>query len=944
LPRRLLLAPFTARDTTGTLLSQAISLLSAGRAEHDYSGILYLTPSPRKLRDTQLRFAAVTDEPAVVPPRFATIGQLARELHHEHSERVLLRSELRPLLVRRLLAATSAGTSLGYARAVSDFIADVKRYIPETERAGLRKRLGRLLAAFEKPLARVNQALDGMERYQSLIEERGWVDEHDLLDRAADLAREYVDCRVLVLDGFVSPDQLEQRVLKALVSRADSVLALAWSPAEEYDYAARFPAFLRAIGAFEAERLKAEPVPEQELRAFNGIDDEVRGICRDIKRRFLGRELNLGRTVVCFPNLSRYAPALERMLESYGIPFTLYPSRSLATSPPLVAVLELLTALETEYERLAFAAVLSSPFFPHLLHLPSDKGTAGAVRAARRVNVDSRRAGVIKGRADWRRIGSRLIAALELEGKERDEARDIGRRVRHALGVCDKLLWDDSRRPWQSLGEYARALKQFLEAARFRSEPEFDPEEKDELRSDRRQLYDILDDIVELESTAGAMPASGSDFVRTLSYLVRQHSRDTSSRRPHGVTVVSMTETLGLNPGHLYLGGLAEPDLPAPYPPDSILPDWVRKDLGMPDIDLHRDWQRFHFDRTRVCCREAPFLSFHNSDADSPVLPTPFLDLEPRSGQTSDIIYSQEEHQQLEGEQLRTRLEDTTPPVDFSTDREVLKALSATYGPSHSISVTRLESYRRCPFLFYLERVLGIESMPEPAYEIDNREWGLLVHRVLAEVYAQGPVPLEQIPDLANQALERALPDSGLPEFWQQVSRRVIQDFLPAFVDREQEMREQGFLPARVEAEVEGEPAADIKVHGRVDRIDEGKNSFRVIDYKTGSTASISGPAVTKTRTHIQLPLYALLLQAGYPGQDIDNLGVWSVREARVKWLAGRNYPVPDLVGAALETARDTVLAIRSGRFPVEDTNPQVCRNCDLAFLCGRHETGRDND
>jgi ATP-dependent helicase/DNAse subunit B len=932
LPRRLLLAPFSAHDATERLLREALELVPGP----DYRDIIYLTPNKPKMRDSQMRFARLAGRDAMFSPRFATTDDLAKELHEQYSDRALLSRRLRPLVVRKLLSADSDRASLGYARAVSDFIASVKRHVPDKERPGLGKRLSELLAAYERPLARVLEALDVMARSDGLVRRGGWLDEDDLLREAAELARKHFECVVLVLDGFAYPYAAEERLLEVLVHKAGHVLALAWSPTDEHGYAARFPGFLRALGGFGVERLEAGPEPELELRAFNSIDDQVRGICRDIKRRFLGRELDLGRTFIAFPSLSRYTPVLERMLDRYGIPYTIYPSPRLSTSPLLVAVLELLTAIETGYERLAFAAVLSSPFFPSLLRLPGDEGTSASVRAARRVNVDSRRAGIIKGRKEWRRIGARLIAALELEGKERDAARDLGARVAEALNKCEGILRNKDGSDCRTMGQHAEALKRFLGAAGFLTDTRAGQEEKDERRADRRQVYDILDDIVELDRDFGPLPATGPDFARSLSYIVRMHDRDTSGRRPEGITVTGMTRTLGLHPEHLYFAGLTEPDLPAPYPPDPILPDWVRTRIGMPDIDTHRGEQQFHFDRTLASCREAPFLCFHNSDADSPVLPTPFLDLEPQSSPLTDVIYSQQEHQQADGEQLRAQLETATPPVDFSTDKEILKALSATWGSSHSVSVTRLESYRRCPFLFYLEHILGLESLPEPAYEIDAAEWGLLVHQVLAEVYAKGPAPLEQLPELTRKALDRALADSELPVFWQQVSRKVIDNFLPGFVAREKEMREQGFQPARVEAGVSGEPAPDLRVHGRVDRVDEDKDSLRVIDYKTGSTAFITGRAVTKDRTHVQLPLYARLLQDEQPGRLIDNLGVWSVRDARIKWLAGPRYPVPELIQAAINTARDTVRAIRGGRFPVQDTDPQVCRNCDLGFLCGR--------
>ena len=74
--------------------------------------------------------------------------------------------------------------------------------------------------------------------------------------------------------------------------------------------------------------------------------------------------ISLADTVVAFPRLADYAAMVKRVFEQYEIPVTVYPATDLAASPPVLAVLELLRALDSGYERIATAAALGSPYLP----------------------------------------------------------------------------------------------------------------------------------------------------------------------------------------------------------------------------------------------------------------------------------------------------------------------------------------------------------------------------------------------------------------------------------------------------------------------------------------------------------------------------------------------------------------------------------------------------
>jgi hypothetical protein len=241
--RKLFLAPFGAHDATERLLKAALEI-GVEPAE-----ILYLCPSPRKQRLVQVQFFRLANRPAIVPPQFKTLNQVARDLHEQFGTARRFTPELKPLLVQRILSlecvqrgaaafpekrelrSRTPKPSIGYARAVGDFITEIKRYVPCSEQAGLRGRFKELLAAYEKPLARALEALDALELYNRELTSRNWGDDEDIMAEAAlQVARNRACPRVLVLDSFVAPNRLEVDILTALIARAETLKTktIAW--------------------------------------------------------------------------------------------------------------------------------------------------------------------------------------------------------------------------------------------------------------------------------------------------------------------------------------------------------------------------------------------------------------------------------------------------------------------------------------------------------------------------------------------------------------------------------------------------------------------------------------------------------------------------------------------------------------------------------------------
>ncbi|MEO0085854.1 MAG: PD-(D/E)XK nuclease family protein [candidate division WOR-3 bacterium] len=929
--RQLLLAPFDAPDASDQLLSAILA------TSVEPQQILYLCPSPRKLRDAQVRFARTIERAAFVPPRFLTLFELARALHEEFGNTRRFRAELAPLLVQRLLAQSS---SIGYCSAVARFIRDLKLSAAAEDLQATRRIVAQLLDPCDKPKSRALQALDVLQSWDAVLKEKGWSDDEEILARAASWAAAAGPIRLLVLDRFVAPSTLELRLIASLLARAEAAIALCYGTTDDnpaYRLGVGFTRFLKQQG-FSVTHLASGPTrPPPTLLCFSSPEDEVIGICRHIKQQYLDGRLDLAKTVVAFPALEQMAPLASRTFREYGIPATVYPARNLAASPPIVAVLELLAALETGFERTATTAAFSSEFLPGLLCLSSDQDGMPRAAAAADLNRAACAAGIIKGRNYW----WHLAELLEPEHGFRDEeeqqfARNLEQRVRQAIGLIEKFISKPAR-----LGDFARRLKRLLQAAGFCRDLAPDDPETRRLLEDRGELYDILDALADFETDFGTSATSLTEFTRTLVWLIGL-SRRTPERVPCGVLVLSLSETLGLAPEHLYIGGLTEPSLPSRYPLDPILPDSVRRRLGLPDIDWHRDHERFHFERTRNCSRSTPWLSYHTAAEAKLVLPTPFLDLEPKPAQPGPGILSPEEEQRFAGLSAGQTLPRTSRPVDFIEDKDVLAALRKRFGTERRLSVTALERFRACPYCFYLSDVLGLEPLELPEPGIEPRLYGNVVHRALARLYHKGPVPLEQLKQRALECLDDAIAEAGLDQFWAEVTRRLFENSIDDIIECEAGLRAEGFSPAGTEITLAGPAGPDVEVKGRIDRYDAGGRRLRVLDYKTGSSGRVTARDVVEARTHLQLPVYSHLLKAAKPGTTIDNMGIYMTRAAKVFWLASDDYPVDMLVRTALDNVAAIARAIRAGGFAPAPANEKLCKDCPPAFLCGRKKPEQD--
>jgi RecB family exonuclease len=217
------------------------------------------------------------------------------------------------------------------------------------------------------------------------------------------------------------------------------------------------------------------------------------------------------------------------------------------------------------------------------------------------------------------------------------------------------------------------------------------------------------------------------------------------------------------------------------------------------------------------------------------------------------------------------------------SDPEVLDRMASRFGVDRTWSASQLEAYGSCPFVFFVERVLGIRRQGEADEETTPLTFGGVAHDALERFYGEilndrRTALDDQTSALLLRSIESVVSDReaagewmGDPVLWEN-TKQQIQETLHEYVEWELEyLAENGEWPVAVELafgfdkespveleglDLSGEPAR-LRLRGKIDRVDQAGSGddvqHRVLDYKSGSTPPAGG---YKDGSVLQAPLY----------------------------------------------------------------------------------------
>jgi len=281
-------------------------------------------------------------------------------------------------------------------------------------------------------------------------------------------------------------------------------------------------------------------------------------------------------------------------------------------------------------------------------------------------------------------------------------------------------------------------------------------------------------------------------------------------------------------------------------------------------------------------------------------------------------------------------------------------------------NASQLNDYGKCPFNFWLSRMLKINPHEEPQIGLSLQDRGIFYHKAL-ELFYQKVIEKKIAMSLDNQKELKLLFDNSVVaaidwlekepwfrpnEFWQQEKNALafrLNNFFMSELNRF--VSEAGqYQPLITEAvfgpENQYQPLIlvrdnkEIKIRGKIDRIDIESNSFgsnkklRLIDYKSGSS-SINRDDFESGR-NMQLPIYALAAQKSIlPGSKTANYKYLSINTGKVLSSKIRDESgVQDDLNILEERIFEFVENIEKGDFSVKPSNDKVCLNCIHKKVC----------
>ena len=722
--------------------------------------------------------------------------------------------------------------------------------------------------------------------------------------------------------------------------------------------------------------------------------------------------------VVVFPDLRENLALAGEVFGDAGISWNAAVGYKMDEAPVIQFLTGIIRLAESGYAREEIVRLIQSPYF-RKKEVPD-----GSVRLdASEVDLVSRYARIDGPRPDWKKRLDWLheqIADPESAKNYPGISTPAVERVQEGIRVLIAGL--DTLAGKKNLRDQIRAFDTFLktwEIPFLSGAPD-----KNTGENEQKVCAAFLLRVKSLATAAWIdteKPVLPDLFFRLVRAIAEEPDESSLSDKP-GVTLLGPRECPHMKFPLVFIGGLVEgtfPRLTTRLPFTNTLEN---KRMGTRTLSEILREEQYYFIAALLSAGKTLYLSAPLADGEKPLLssafferirlrtgecpwPAPPVTLYPASRRTAAIRAGSEiqkgkactacslipapltvddlaERINMEGYHRRGECDTHYDGILFGYET-ILAILSGRYGPDHVWSPTNLELYANCPFAYFLNRVLGLEALPDVELDLSAADRGSAIHSVLSTFYrqwlglGQTKVTLATLADATDLILRIAKEDLDRYSFksplWDATRILMLGDrqngpgYFERFLVSETEEADSPLVPSLFEfsfgmgTDAEGDPgsvayepvklespdgAKTIFIRGRIDRIDRTPDGcFLIYDYKSG----VQHP---KTRdieagTALQLPLYLLAYEKISGGHGIAG-GYYTIRRD-----IGRSIVLADAIAKDLMISRPRVSAdfagllhhslacsfayidgIRGGRFPLPDC--EECPNgyCEFKRIC----------
>lgn len=989
--------------------------IAAAKSRDIFFPVVVVVPS--NLAGIYLRRAQVRYSGSNCRVRFLTMADLAAGLA-EKDEEHLRRRAMPPFGENWLAALTARKAAGGYFGPVAGrpgFCEALRQTFQELENAGLEQ--------LPPPPGGDPRRIAEMQRLYEYYRELSspFVSGEEVFNAAGRSLP--ADPFMLALYGIYQTSALEKKLLAALAARNGAAVywqrsAVSFAPVKQQQHwfeqqgftVEQLPSLrgrssnlaLLQKNLFQHPSGGSFPTAADESLQFICAPDEI-GEVEEIAREIIGLArsgLRFGEMAVLSPGRT-YAGLLRERLAAAGVPCYLAGGLSLAQTRTGRSFLLLLRLMGSDYSRLKVIELLADGPFDYGRAL----GTAEKASPAMWGRLAAE-AGVIKGRRQW--LESLERHRWRLQGKVRAEEEKApageGRRSLDEL-LQVKLLLDFMRLFFEAVDRFqaVRSWGELTAAAAELVEHFFYPGEE------REALLQLLKKMRRLDECGGEFMLKPA--LELLQSALQGAALPRGKFQQEGVNLIPLSAAAGLSFTALFIPGLAERIIPAPAKPDPLLPETERLALsGKLPLRRHKlELEALRFalavggatgkavltwPRVSAAAGREQLPSFYLSrcgEALCAVRPghdqldrlpgyryiAAVSEKEPVTAPITALEYDLSCSDRLPPAQRLSYFRALSPVLSrlLSTDssrfgrfwsacdgvftREDLLRLCSTSRDRAAFSATALEDYARCPYSYFLKRLLGLSppEEPEELLRITPLTRGRLLHRILEEFYrcasAEGLLPVKRFPEQCRSLLQRisgkeyaAVPPEERPPYpllWR-LQIRALEETLQTLLNWEIETAGD-YVPTDFEVPFgfsrEGEAPVSLELpsgetvsfRGRIDRVDRCGSSIRVIDYKTGKRRvkdnSLAGGEA------LQLPIYLLAAGKIYGPEEADAAEAYayhlSPEGVKRVLFSGDSWPQKE------NSLREAVGIICDGIaaglfFPYPGRS---CHYCEYAAICG---------
>ena len=863
-----------------------------------------------------------------------------------------------------------------------------------------------------------------------------------LKEFVANFSKHYPEVNLIVVDGFSEFSNPEIDILNSLSSVGNTKLFLRfdYTPNNNlifshldkcYDRLARI-GFIKIDEADPNKSNDFQNIIRQKLfRTKNGIskidetgritkisahnrENEIELISCEIKKLILEKKVEPHKICVGFNLIQNYSSIVKDVFHKNGLPVNLTDRTPLDNSNPVTAIVNFLEIVENDFYFKNIFRALSSGFID----------TPGVdVSNLYRISAELK---IVAGKENWINILSDLISNLGHAGDEDEDL--ISKRHVYSRALDDIKLISELLKPFEeklTIQEFQDCLNEFIIKSKLPFkllEVEIDEEKNIRAFTDFLETTSEIFGLLKKEygNEKKFVTAFFMDQIRTACSWARFNVKEKSN---YGVQVTTLDEIRGLKFDYLFIGGLCDGDFPTRYQPEIFFSGSFKKQSQM-----YQTEERFRFYQSLCGWDKKLYLTYPATEGGRDTVVSIFLKefeelfLISSKNETdyNNSIFSDEGLQifigmngiesskpilnessglnlesiskSLNVEHIRNSnpfassyftgdlLTDESTADDFNQLTEQLKVFS-----TKQYSISLLETYAKCPFKFFIERVLGIETIEEPTEDIEAIEMGRILHSIFYDFYSsfrdegltlvgcsneEFRIAEKLIFQIAERQLEKTTFKSPLTFYEREkilgLGGNKIESVLYRFLEYERE-GDKDFLPKYFEVSFgrlrpdeadkilsDPEPIQidGIKLRGKIDRVevDEKLKSFNIVDYKlSGAKPSFD---YLKNGISLQLPVYLyaageLLAKKFQQKYSPNEMFIYSLKYViddfgKIKVGLGRKkdeeiQSVEQLIKRSIEHIKNYIQQISNGKFnlsPHEDREKIVCRYCEFRTVC----------